>query len=117
MHEVHDMKNLDVLIVIFLLSLSTVVLHQALAKEPMSTANALLGKPSNEAELISFVEPAVVHVKEVGKERAIKDFMAINGSWVRGDVYIFADAFNGTTLVLPYQPNAIGTNRLDVQDA
>jgi cytochrome c len=111
------MKNWDVLIVIFLLSLSTVVMHPALAKEPMSTENVSLGMPSNETELISFVESAVVHAKEVGKENAIKDFMDLNGSWVRGDVYIFAHAFNGTTLVLPYLPNAVGTNRLDVQDA
>jgi len=111
------MKNWDVLIVIFLLSLSTVVMHPALAKEPKSAANASLGMPSNETELISFVESALVHVKDVGKEKAIKDFMDFNGSWVRGDVYIFAHDFNGTTLVLPFQPNAVGTNRLDVQDA
>lgn len=55
-------------------------------------------------------------MKEVGRERAIKDFTDINGSWVRGDVYIFAQSFNGTTLVLPYLPNAVGTNRLNNQD-
>jgi hypothetical protein len=47
------MKNRDVLIVIFLLTLSTVVLHPALAKESMSAANASIGRPSNETELIS----------------------------------------------------------------
>lgn len=43
--------------------------------------------------------------------------MNLNGSWVRGDVYIFAHAFNGSTLALPYLPNEVGTNRLDLQDA
>lgn len=74
---VRDMKNWDVLIVIFLLSLSTVVMHPALAKEPKSAANASLGMPSNETELISFVESALVHVKDVGKEKAIKDLWTL----------------------------------------
>lgn len=112
------MKNWIVLTIILLMSLTTVAMQPASAKgEPISTANASLSRPSNETELLSFVESALAHVKEVGKERAVKDFMDLNGSWVRGDVYIFAHAFNGTTLVLPYQPNAVGTNRLDVQDA
>ena len=94
------MKNWIVLTIILLMSLTTVAMQPASAKgEPISTANASLSRPSNETELLSFVESALAHVKEVGKERAVKDFMDLNGSWVRGDVYIFAHAFNGTTLV------------------
>ncbi len=113
------MKGRSTIIAIILLSLVSIVLQFAQAEDAsLNTENTSLNlkAPSNETELISFVESAVAHVKEVGKERAIKDFMDINGSWVRGDVYIFAHAFNGTTLVLPYQPSAVGTNRLDVQD-
>lgn len=51
-----------------------------------------------------------------GRERAAADFMDTEGLWVRGDVYIFAQDFNGTALVLPYLPSEVGTCRLDIQD-
>ncbi len=101
------MNDRNVLRIVFLLSLMTIVALPVLA-----TFEA----PTNETELKSFVESAVAHVKEVGKEQAIKDFMNLNSSWVRGDVYIFADDFNGTTLVLPYSSKEVGTNRLDTKN-
>jgi signal transduction histidine kinase len=42
--------------------------------------------------------------------------MDLNSSWVRGDVYIFAQDFNGTALCLPYLPEEVGTNRMDIQN-
>ena len=98
------MNDRNVLRIVFLLSLMTIVALPVLA-----TFEA----PTNETELKSFVESAVAHVKEVGKEQAIKDFMNLNSSWVRGDVYIFADDFNGTALVFPYRPKVVGTYRMD----
>jgi len=62
------------------------------------------------------VESAYSHVLVTGKEKAIGDFMNLNGTWVRGNVYIFAADFNGTSLCLPYLPDAIGTNRMDIQN-
>ena len=111
------MKYRNVLIVIFLLSLATgFMLPVPATEEPINAANASLGVPSNKTELISFVLSAVAHVKEVGKEKAIKDFMDLNGTWVKGDVYIFAHDFNGTALCLPYLPDEVGTNRLDTKN-
>jgi hypothetical protein len=109
------MKIRNVLITIFLLSLATIVMLPILAQEG-SAANASLRAPSNETELSTFVDSAVAHVKEVGKYKAIKDFMDLNSSWVRGNVYIFAHDFNGTTLCLPYLPSEVGTNRLDIKN-
>ena len=91
------------------------VMQPILAKG-VPVENASLRTPSNETELISFVESAVTHVNEVGKDKAIKDFMDLKGSWVRGDVYIFAQDFNGTSLCLPYQPKEVGTNRLNIKN-
>ena len=112
------MKSRNTLIAaLLLLSLVALGFQTAQSQSVPSPINASLKAPSDETELVSFVESAVAHVKEVGKERAIKDFMDLNGTWVRGDVYIFAQSFNGTSLVLPYTPSGVGTNRLDLQDA
>ena len=73
-------------------------------------------KPTNREELESFVLEARSYALVVGKEKALADFMNLEGPWVRGDVYIFAQDFNGTALSLPYLPSAVGTYRLDIQD-
>lgn len=73
-------------------------------------------KPESRVELKSFVEEATSHALVVGKEKALADFMDLEGPWVRGDVYIFAHEFNGTALALPYLPPEVGTYRLDIQD-
>ncbi len=102
---------------IFLLSLANTAIPPILAQdEAMGVTSASLKAPSNESELASFVELAASHARDVGKAEAIKDFMDLNGSWVRGDIYIFAHDFNGTSLCLPYMPNEVGTNRSDIQN-
>lgn len=73
-------------------------------------------KPASKEELKTFVEEAYSHALVTSRDKALKEFMDLNGIWVRGDVYIFAQDFNGTSLCLPYQPNAVGTNRLDIQN-
>lgn len=79
--------------------------------------NATFQQASNETELEAFVQAAVAHAHEVGKMQAIKDFMDPRGPWVHAETYIFAHDFNGTALVLPYLPFAVGTNRMNLQDA
>jgi signal transduction histidine kinase len=82
-----------------------------------STAGNLSAmKPRSREELKTFVDEARSYALVVGKDKALKDFMDLNGSWVRGDVYIFAQDFNGTALCLPYLPQEVGTNRLDIQN-
>jgi polar amino acid transport system substrate-binding protein len=71
-------------------------------------------KPASRDELKTFVEEAYSHVLVVGKDKALKEFMDLKSSWVRGDVYIFAQDFNGSELCLPYMPDKVGTNRLNV---
>ena len=66
------MKIRNVLIAVFLLSLANIVMQPILA-QGLPVENASLRAASNETELISFVESAVAHVKEVGKDKAIKD--------------------------------------------
>ena len=73
-------------------------------------------KPTNRDELKTFVEEAHSHALVTSRENAVRDFMDLNGIWVRGDVYIFAHDFNGTTLCLPYQPAEVGTDRTDIRN-
>jgi hypothetical protein len=70
----------------------------------------------NLTELVNRVKEAAIHAKENGKEQALADFNAVNGNFVQGGNYIFAYGYDGTTLVLPYQPELIGTNRSKYTD-
>lgn len=87
-------------------------IYQSRSKDENLSGN----KPADRIELQSFVLEAASHALVAGRERAAADFMDTEGPWVRGDVYIFAQDFNGTSLVLPYLPSEVGTYRLDIQD-
>ncbi len=111
------MKIRNVLMAILLLSLANTVILPILGQdEAIGVTSSSFIAPSNETELAAFVEFAVSHARDVGKAEAIKDFMDLNGSWVRGDVYIFAHDFNDTSLCLPYMPKEVGTNRMNIQN-
>lgn len=73
--------------------------------------------PASKEELVAFVEAAASYARIFGRDLATKDFMDLEGPFMRGDVYIFAADFNGTSLALPYLPSAVGTNRLDLQNS
>ncbi|RPI35647.1 MAG: hypothetical protein EHM53_13625 [Methanoregulaceae archaeon] len=51
-----------------------------------------------------------------GAKKAIADFNDRNGTFADGSRYIVAYAYNGTTLALPFQPEMIGTNRMNFSD-
>jgi len=68
-------------------------------------------------ELRQFVADAKVYATTNGKEKALAEFNDPNGSFIRDDLYIFADDYNGTVLAWPYQPDEIGKNRLNATDA
>jgi len=71
---------------------------------------------SNET-LVAFVDSAVAYAKANGKEKALAEFSNPNGSFVRGELYIYAYDFNGTNLAHPFSPEKIGVNRLNEPDA
>jgi signal transduction histidine kinase len=73
---------------------------------------------SNESrkDLVAFVETARDFALNHTKEEALKAFNDRNGEFIKGNQYIFAYDFNGNTLALPFEPEAIGTNRIDLQD-
>jgi signal transduction histidine kinase len=67
-------------------------------------------------ELVAYVEEALQFVHESGKEKALLVFNDLKGNFTRDGRYIFAYDYDGRTLALPYQPELIGTNRIDAKD-
>jgi len=69
------------------------------------------------ANLTRFVQRAAGYAKEHGKEAALREFNNLNGTFIDGDLYVFAYGMNGTVLALPYQQGLIGTDRRGIADA
>jgi cytochrome c len=65
---------------------------------------------SNET-LVAFVNSAAAYAKTRGTEKALAEFNNKNGSFIRGELYIYAYGFNGTTLAHPINPEKVGKNR------
>jgi polar amino acid transport system substrate-binding protein len=74
------------------------------------------GDPRVRGSLKSFVREAITYAEKKGKDAAIREFNNRNGSFVRGNLYIYAFDYHGTTLALPYQPQLIGTDLSGLQD-
>ncbi len=69
------------------------------------------------ADLVTFVTNAVIYSQRVGKPAALREFADRNGSFTRGDLYVWAYDFNGTNLAHPYYPGYLGQNKLNLTDA
>ncbi len=81
----------------------------------LSSVNAAFNETERD-ELVLRVQNARDHAAEHGKEQALSDFNDQEGRFGLLDDYIFAYGFDGTTLALPYQPELIGSKRLDFED-
>jgi polar amino acid transport system substrate-binding protein len=66
--------------------------------------------------LTSFVGEAIAYAGKNGKDAAIREFNDRNGTFVRGNLYIYAFDYNGKTLALPHQPHLLGTDLSGLQD-
>lgn len=67
--------------------------------------------------LVAFVEETVRYVQAHGKEKALSEFSNPNGSFVRGELYIYAYDFDSVVLAHPFSPELIGTDRTNERDA
>lgn len=72
--------------------------------------------PAEKDQLVERVRQARTYAQANGAAKAIRDFNDRNGTFASGTRYIYAYGFNGTTLALPFQPELIGTDRLDFAD-
>jgi polar amino acid transport system substrate-binding protein len=73
--------------------------------------------PLVRANLASFVNEAVAYARTHGRAAALQEFNDPNGSFVRGDLYVFALEYNGTNLAHPFRHELVGTDRSGVQDS
>ncbi len=71
---------------------------------------------SGKEEAVTLVKKAVAHVKAAGKEKALSDLNA-KGSFVKGELYVFAYDLNGVIIAHPMNPKLVGKNMTEFKDA
>ncbi len=69
------------------------------------------------SDLIPFVDQAVIYARETGKEKAIAVFNDPEGIFSTGNLYVFAETYDGTALAEPFEHEIVGTNILDITDS
>ncbi|HWQ67245.1 MAG TPA: cache domain-containing protein [Methanospirillum sp.] len=104
---------LQICILILLLAGNLCAASPAATQLPVITKNA----SSPVTGLIDFVNEAVVYAQRVGKEAALKEFSLQNGSFTRGDQYIWAYDTAGVNLAHPFHPEFVGVNKLSLTDS
>jgi signal transduction histidine kinase len=109
-------------IIAFLLILAVLTVFsgctmQAPAPTDKETIQKTAPAGSTKEQMVAFVKEAVAYARSHDKETALAEFSNRNGSFVRGDLYLYAYDFNGTTIAHPVNPEKIGVNRLYEPDA
>ena len=66
-------------------------------------------------EAKALVDKAVAHIKQVGVEKAFKEFNDPTGPWVKGELYVLAYDYQGVNLVLGANPKMNGKNLWDIK--
>jgi cytochrome c len=66
--------------------------------------------------VMAFVDEAAVYVKDNGNKMALLEFNNRSGSFVHGELYIFAYDFNGTNIAHPIRPDLVGHDQRDLLD-
>jgi polar amino acid transport system substrate-binding protein len=108
---------------VFALLVLALLLWSSGCTQPSSTTPPVLSErpvftnSSTNETLVAFVHEAVAYAKARGKDAALAEFSNPNGTFVRGELYIFAYDFNSTTLAHPVSPEKIGISRINELDA
>ena len=80
------------------------------------TVNTPANLSADEQRVSAFVAEAVVYGREHGRQAALAEFNNPNGSFVRGDLFIFAGDYNGTSLASIALPQRVNTSFNDEVD-
>lgn len=114
------MEALRVYAILFLLGAVISPGICAAAASGNNSSNASIAAASagtSHADLIAFVDNAVAYAKANGKEMAIKEFNNNKSTqFIKGELYIFAVDFNGTTIAHPYRPDFVGKSQMSLND-
>jgi signal transduction histidine kinase len=81
------------------------------------TVVAVQATDARYANLTRLVDSAEEYAKKNGKDAALREFNNVNGTFIDGDLYIYAYVMDGTTLAWPYRPDQLGTNRAGAADS
>ncbi|MCP1392773.1 MAG: cache domain-containing protein [Methanothrix sp.] len=113
-----DMSNWNILISVILIFGGMIFVSPAtLAEdESISMADPSLCAAADVTELVTFVRSAVAYAQDNGSELALKEFSNKTGSFVDGDLYIYAYDFNGTNVGHPFK-DWIGKDKLNETDS
>lgn len=69
-----------------------------------------------DGEIAAFADKAIAHVKDVGRERAYKDFSDRGNAFIKGEVYVVTLDLEGLCLSHAMNPRLIGKNFLNFRD-
>jgi cytochrome c len=72
---------------------------------------------SNPDEAIAIVDKGLAFIKKNGKEALIKEINAKNPDFVKGELYLYMRAIDGTVVAHPINPRLIGKNMTALPDA
>lgn len=67
-------------------------------------------------EAKSLTNAALAHIKQVGNERAFKDFTTDKSNWNKKDLYVIAQDTKGTVLAHGANEKLVGKNLIDIKD-
>lgn len=69
------------------------------------------------AEATKMVQDALVHIKDVGPDRAFQDFSTPGGRWHVKDIYLFCYKLDGTNVCHGANKALIGKSLMDMKTA
>jgi cytochrome c len=70
----------------------------------------------NPADAIAIVEKGLAYVQKNGKDALIKEINNKNADFIKGDIYLYVRAMDGTILAHPVNPKLIGKNLITLPD-
>ncbi|MDD1686366.1 cache domain-containing protein [Methanoregula sp.] len=109
--------SFSVILVLLLIAAGCTQPMSVPATVPTATVTAAAVNVTTNETLVAFVNEAVLYAQTHDKETALAEFSNRNGSFVRGELYIYAYDFNSTTLAHPVSPEKIGVSRINERDA
>jgi cytochrome c len=75
-----------------------------------------LAQAATPDEAKALTEKAAAFVKANGKDKAVAEFNNQKGQFVKGDLYVFAQGFDGLMLANGGNPKLTGQNHLELKD-
>jgi signal transduction histidine kinase len=84
--------------------------------EPLVAGNitGVMVRNHTRAEAYDLVNRAVTYAKENGKEKTIQEIN--HGRFANGDLFVWAESFDGTILADPYWGDSVGKNMMNYTD-